>query len=445
MSIHSDILIIGAGPGGYETAAEAAASGKKVTLIERSELGGTCLNRGCIPTKCLCRSAEVLRTLAAASEFGVETSGFHADYGKAAARMRGIVGGLQEGVAAALRNVDVVRAEARFTAPGQVTADGETYTADRIIIATGSAPARLPIEGAELAVSSDEVLALDELPASAVIIGGGVIGMELACIMSAFGTRVEVIEYCKEILPPFDRDIAKRLRTQLTRDPNLKITVGAEVKSVARDASAGQLSVAYQDKRGLQNTSAEMVVMAVGRRPVVPEGCDLAGIETGRKGIVTDDSMLTTAPGVYAIGDCNGRCMLAHAASAQGMVALGRDMDLSVVPSAVFSCPEAAMVGLTEEQCKERGLQFSTGKALFGANGKAVAMGEATGLVKVIAETATGKILGVHILGPHAADLIQEPATAMAAGLGAADIRRAIHAHPTLGETVRAAFMNLII
>lgn len=445
MSIHSDILIIGAGPGGYETAAEAAASGKKVTLIERSELGGTCLNRGCIPTKCLCRSAEVLRTLAAASEFGVETSGFHADYGKAAARMRGIVGGLQEGVAAALRNVDVVRAEARFTAPGQVAADGETYTADRIIIATGSAPARLPIEGAELAVSSDEVLALDELPASAVIIGGGVIGMELACIMSAFGTRVEVIEYCKEILPPFDRDIAKRLRTQLTRDPNLKITVGAEVKSVARDASAGQLSVAYQDKRGLQNTSAEMVVMAVGRRPVVPEGCDLAGIETGRKGIVTDDSMLTTAPGVYAIGDCNGRCMLAHAASAQGMVALGRDMDLSVVPSAVFSCPEAAMVGLTEEQCKERGLQFSTGKALFGANGKAVAMGEATGLVKVIAETATGKILGVHILGPHAADLIQEPATAMAAGLGAADIRRAIHAHPTLGETVRAAFMNLII
>lgn len=445
MSIHSDILIIGAGPGGYETAAEAAASGKKVTLIERSELGGTCLNRGCIPTKCLCRSAEVLRTLAAASEFGVETSGFHADYGKAAARMRGIVGGLQKGVAAALRNVDVVRAEARFTAPGQVTADGETYTADRIIIATGSAPARLPIEGAELAVSSDEVLALDELPASAVIIGGGVIGMELACIMSAFGTRVEVIEYCKEILPPFDCDIAKRLRTQLTRDPNLKITVGAEVKSVARDASAGQLSVAYQDRRGLQNTSAEMVVMAVGRRPVVPEGCDLAGIETGRKGIVTDDSMLTTAPGVYAIGDCNGRCMLAHAASAQGMVALGRDMDLSVVPSAVFTSPEAAMVGLTEEQCKERGLQFSTGKALFGANGKAVAMGEATGLVKVIAETATGKILGVHILGPHAADLIQEPATAMAAGLGAADIRRAIHAHPTLGETVRAAFMNLII
>lgn len=445
MSIHSDILIIGAGPGGYETAAEAAASGKKVTLIERSELGGTCLNRGCIPTKCLCRSAEVLRTLAAASEFGVETSGFHADYGKAAARMRGIVGGLQEGVAAALRNVDVVRAEARFTAPGQVTADGETYTADRIIIATGSAPARLPIEGAELAVSSDEVLALDELPASAVIIGGGVIGMELACIMSAFGTMVEVIEYSKEILPPFDRDIAKRLRTQLTRDPNLKITVGAEVKSVARDASAWQLSVAYQDKRGLQNTSAEMVVMAVGRRPVVPEGCDLAGIETGRKGIVTDDSMLTTAPGVYAIGDCNGRCMLAHAASAQGMVALGRDMDLSVVPSAVFTSPEAAMVGLTEEQCKERGLQFSTGKALFGANGKAVAMGEATGLVKVIAETATGRILGVHILGPHAADLIQEPATAMAAGLGAADIRRAIHAHPTLGETVRAAFMNLII
>lgn len=427
-----DLIIIGAGPGGYELAADARRQGLEVAIIERDKLGGTCLNRGCIPTKALLASASIAHEARAAADFGIDIAGVMPCYCRAVERKDNIVSQLREGVAMALDGVRVIQGEARFVAPDTVEVNGERYSAPRIVVATGSAPARLPIPGSEYAITSDELLELKELPARVSIIGGGVIGMEFACILHEFGVEVSVIEYCKEILPPFDRDIAKRLRTALSRR-GINIIVGAAVTSIY------QGSVTYEHKNKNVTLDTDLVVMAVGRRPVVPEGLAELGVEISRRGITVDDSMATNVPGIYAIGDVNGRCMLAHAASAQGKVILGEPVNLDVIPSAVFTMPECAMVGLTEEQCREQGVDIKVGKSLFRANGKAMAMGETDGLVKMIVDSATGSILGCHIMGPHASDLVQAVADMMSAGQMVEALAQAIHGHPTLGEAVQAA------
>ena len=429
----ADLIIIGAGPGGYETAAEAAAEGLNVVIIERAELGGTCLNRGCIPTKALCRSAQVALDVKEASAYGVDVNGFTLNYPAAAARKDEVVAQLRQGVEMALSRCTVVRGEARFVEPRIVAVGEESYTAPKIIIATGSSPARLPIPGADLAVDSDRLLSMTSFPERVTIIGGGVIGMEFASILSAFGVAVTVVEYCKEILPPFDKDISKRLKMALSKR-GINIITSAAVTEIKPD-----LTVVYEAKGKQAEVASDLVVMAVGRRPVLPAGIDCTGITVGRRGIEVDDNMMTSVEGIYAIGDVNGRCMLAHAASAQGRRVLGKPVDLDVVPSAVFTTPECAMVGLTEEQCKERQLPFKSAKALFRANGKALAMNESEGLVKMIVNTETRMILGCHICGPHAADLIQEVALAMARALPVDAIADTIHGHPTLGEAVQQA------
>lgn len=432
--ITSDLLIIGAGPGGYETAARAAAKGLKVTLFERDLLGGTCLNRGCIPTKTLCHAAETAATIREAAEYSVGGTTSAIDFTKLMSRKNEVVSRLREGVGMTLAKVNVVNGEARFTAPHTVEANGESYTAPRIIIATGSAPSVPPIPGTEKSLNSDDLLSLSELPKSIIIIGGGVIGMEFASIFNALGSKVTVIEYCKEILPQFDKDIAKRLRTSLSA-AGVTFFTSAEVKEVSDERI-----VKFIHKGEEKVAEAEAVAIAIGRRPVLPEGLETAGIEVTRKGITVDTATFeTSAEGVYAIGDVNGICMLAHAASAQGIAVLGDNINLSVIPSAVFTMPEAAMVGMTEEQCKAAGTPYKVNKALFRANGKAVSMGQTEGIVKLITEAETGKILGCHILGPHAADLIHEPALAMSAGLPATAIAQTVHAHPTLAEVLAAA------
>lgn len=441
----SDIIIIGAGPGGYETAVEAAAEGLAVTLIERDKLGGTCLNRGCIPTKTLCRSAEIAQNVNDAAEFGVEISCQPAiNYAKVVERKDRVVDELRSGVATLLNRVNIVNGEAVFTSPDVLEVNGVSYTAPKIIIATGSRPASLPIPGAELALSSDDMLSALQLPKSLIIIGGGVIGMEFASIFAAFGVAVTVIEYCKEILPPFDAEIAKRLRMSLKRK-GISIITGAQVTAIEEG-----MTVSYTAKNKPQSVTAEAVLMAVGRVPVIPGGfVETGGMLTKRGAIaVTDDMKVMYADGatsgsteVYAIGDVNGRCMLAHAATAQGRVALGHNQPLDVVPSAVFTIPECAMVGRTEEQCQAAGLNVKIGKATFRANGKALAMGEPDGLVKIIIDADTDQLLGCHICGAHAADLVQEIATAMSAGVKASEISLAIHGHPTLTEVVKAAIV----
>ncbi len=432
---NSDLIIIGGGPGGYETAAAAARQGLKVTLFERDALGGTCLNRGCIPTKALCRAAEVLATVRDAAAFGVTVGDVTADYDKAHARIADVVSTLRSGIEMQLKEVDIVRATARILPDGTVEADGQVYSAPKVIIATGSRPASLPIPGAELAMTSDHLLALDTLPESIVIIGGGVIGMEFASILATYGVQVTVVEYCKEILPPFDADIAKRLRTAMSRR-GVKFIVGAAVTAISE--ADGTYTVTYTGKKGEAAVEARAVLMATGRMPVFPDGLDEAGIEYTRKGIKVDDQMQTTRPGVYAIGDVNGRCMLAHAATAQGKVVLGADIDLSVIPSAVFTCPELAMVGMKEEEAREKCPDMRVRTVMYGASGKALAMGESFGQVKMMT-APDGRILGCTVIGAHASDLVQEVATAMANGLPVSAIADTVHAHPTLAELVMLA------
>lgn len=431
--IKSDIIIIGAGPGGYEMAAEAAAGGLSVTIIEKGELGGTCLNRGCIPTKALCRSAEVALTVKDAATFGVNVSGYTLDYAAAVARKNSIVEQLRSGIEMLLGKCLVVKGIARFIAKDTIECNGEQYTAPKIVIATGSKPSRLPIPGAELAIDSDTLLNMSELPARICIIGGGVIGMEFASILNAFGVEVTVIEYFKEILPQFDKDIAKRLKMQLSRR-GVNIITSAAVTAITPG-----MSVTYEAKGKTLSLDTDCVLMAVGRQPVVPDGAQEVGIEVDKRRIVVDDDFKTTVDGVYAIGDVNGRCMLAHVATAQGLKVLGKDVNMDIVPSAVFTSPECAMVGLTEELCKDKGLEIKTVKALFRANGKALALGETEGLVKMISEAETGKVLGCHICGPHASDIITEVALVMSKSLTIKDIAATIHSHPTLSEVISQA------
>ena len=435
MTHQSDIIIIGAGPGGYDIAAEAARDGFKVTMIERAELGGTCLNRGCIPTKCLCATAATAAAVNHAAVMGVITAPAEVNFATATSRMRSVVERLRDGIAMLLRDVELIKGEARLVAGPAVMVGDDTYSAPKIIIATGSRPALLPVEGAGLAATSDDVLNLTELPPRVCIIGGGVIGMEFAGILSACGSEVTVLEYCPEILPPFDRDVAKRLRSTLSRK-GVNIITRASVTAIHEG-----YSVTYGSKKGTAVVDCDLVVMAVGRRPVVPEGYEEAGIELTERGYIkTDDTFLTTAGGVYAVGDVNGRCMLAHAATAQARVAMGIDVDLDLIPSAVFTMPECAMVGYTEEQCKAERLSYGIGKAMFAANGKALAMDEGEGFVKVIYDKVSRLMLGCHIIGPHAADIVAEATAFMADGTNIDEIAYGVvHGHPTLSETLAAA------
>lgn len=435
-----DLIVVGAGPGGYEAAAIGAARGLKTLLVERDSLGGTCLNRGCIPTKCLCRSAEVIQTTRLAAEFGIAVDDSpKADIAAIIGRKNRVVDELREGVAMTVAKAEVITGEASFAGKNRLTVNGEEYTAPKIIIATGSIPARLPIPGAELAMDSTDLLDITALPPRLAIIGGGVIGLEFASVFEAFGSEVTVVEYCKEVLPPFDREVAKRLRMALQKR-GIKFHTSAEVTELER--RDGGIAVKFSKKGKPDEVEADAVLMAVGRRPALPAGLDLAGVEHTPRGITVDDRFATSAPGIYAIGDCNGRCLLAHAASAQARAVMGEEVNLSVIPSAVFTMPEAAMAGETQERLEERGAEFKTAKALFRANGKAAAMGEADGLVKLIADP-DGRLIGCHICGPHAADLAAEASLAIASGLRAADLASAIHAHPTLSEVLAAAAANL--
>lgn len=435
---NADLIVIGAGPGGYEVASERARAGENVVLIDYAFPGGTCLNRGCIPTKCLAASAEVMLTAQNAATFGINVGEVSVDYPAVVQRMTKVVEGLREGIRTLIAPCKFVWGEASILADGSVAVGDEVFSAPKVLIATGSKPAELPIPGADLTINSDGVLQLEALPKSMAIIGAGVIGLEFASIMAAFGVDITVIEYLKEVLPPFDKEVAKRLRTMLTRR-GIKFIMGAAVTAISEQD--GLKKVSYSGKKGEESVVAEQVLMAVGRRPVVPKGLAEAGIDVDHRGyIVVDDAMRTSRPGFYAVGDCNGRLQLAHAATAQARVALGADVNLKAIPAAVFTFPEAAMVGLTSDEADRLGLDYKTAKALFAANGKAQAAGQAEGLVKILYASDTKRILGCHIVGPHAADLIQEATTAIVAELTLDDLTtRAVHGHPTLSEVIAAA------
>ena len=446
--MHSDLIIIGAGPGGYETALEAAHRGKSVTLFNGGALGGTCLNEGCIPTKCLCRDSEMIMQFKEAEKFGIDDFTFSVDYNKIVARKKEVIDQLRAGIDVMLKQakVNVVDAMATFSGEQTVIADGKEYTANDIIIATGSTSKSLPIPGHDLdcVMDSTDILNLEHVPESLTIIGGGVIGMEFASIFAGLGSKVTVIEFMKQILPPFDSDIAKRIKQTLSKR-GIEIITGAVAKKIEQNEDY-EITVTYEAKGKELTVTSTDLLMAVGRAPRV-DGLNLeaAGIEYSSKGIPVDDNMQTNVKHVYAIGDVNARMMLAHVASFQGQRALnvieGKSdaIRFDIVPSAVFTYPECGMAGLTEEECKNRGIEIVCGKSFYRANGKALAMGESDGLCKLIFDKNNHKLLGAHIMGADAALLAQEAVDLMNADATAESIRQIIFGHPTLSEILLAA------
>ena len=426
------LLIIGAGPGGYETAVEAVKRGLEVTLITEGPLGGTCLNEGCIPTKTFCHYAELIEQNLKA---GLDCK---PAFTTVAERKQAVVEQLRGGIDMLLKNVEVVRGKAQFKDAHTVICDGREYTADNIIIATGSVSASLPVPGAESCITSKEILELTQVPESMCVIGGGVIGLEFASIFRSFGCDVTVLEFCPNILPRFDSDLAKRLK-QILSKRGINIEVQAQVTRIDGN------TVTYIKKEKEYTVQAEKVLMAVGRRPNT-DGLNLeaAGINYTRKGITVNDRFETSVPGVYAVGDVTGGIMLAHAATFQGVHALNAicgesdTIRFDLVPAAVFTMPEVAMVGLTEEQCKEQAVEFRCLKSFYRANGKAVSMDETDGYCKLIVG-ADDLILGAHIMGAHASDLIHEITVAMNMGVTVSQLKSVIHAHPTLSEVLQSA------
>jgi len=460
-----DLVVIGAGPGGYVAALRAAQLGARVAVIERDRLGGCCLNRGCIPTKALVRSAEVLTTVKEAALYGTRVAGgpeaVSLDLPQVMARKRQVVAQLVGGVERLLSAADVkvYKGTATVPAPGEVRVaypDGgeESLRTRYIILATGSQPQQPPVPKEDLVhtIGSDEALELEEVPSSMLIIGGGVLGVEFACIYHAFGSAIRIIKRTPLLLPAVDEEVARRLAPVLRRR-GIEINTGVFIKRIEA-TSAGKVVVCDTQDGGEVRFEAEKVLVAMGRVPDYG-GIDVEalGIQTDRRGIRVDARMRTGVPGIYAIGDVVGKTWLASVASAEGIVAAedmfgeGRDMDYRVVPGVVFSSPECASVGLEEKDALEwaagSGREIVVSKFPFSANGKAIAMGETEGMVKLVADKGTGEVLGMHIIGPHASDLIHEGAVAIQARMKSEELARIVFAHPTLSETVMEAAHGL--
>ncbi|MDE6006320.1 MAG: dihydrolipoyl dehydrogenase [Muribaculaceae bacterium] len=443
----TDIIIIGAGPGGYETALLAAARGKKVALVNGGRLGGTCLNEGCIPTKCMVKDAAVISECNS-GEFGLSDLNFRIDFNKVVTRREQVVSQLREGVAGLLKKagVTVVEGKASFKGPSVVEVAGEEYEADDIIIATGSSSKALPIPGAdaEFVMDSTDILNLEYVPAHLVIVGGGVIGLEFASVFNAFGSEVTVIEFMKNIAPTFDSDISKRLKQSLSKR-GIKIITGAAVKKIEQNEDY-KIVTTYNLKGKEETIVSSDILMAVGRKPNV-DGLNLeaAGVNYSPKGIPVDDDMRTNVEHIYAVGDVNARMMLAHVATYQGIRALDAidgikdDIRFDVVPAALFTNPECAMVGKTEEQCKAEGIAVKVGKSFYRANGKALAGGEPDGICKLIFEADSEILIGAHIMGAESALLVQQCCDFITAGRTRTQISQTIFGHPTLSEIILAA------
>jgi dihydrolipoamide dehydrogenase len=452
-----DVVIIGGGPGGYVAAMKAARLGGKVILIEKDELGGICLNWGCMPTKALLRGVELLESIEAGKEFGIQTSGTTVDFSKMSARKERAVKTLVSGVGGLMKSngVEVIKGKARLISPREIQVEDEkkqtaTFSAKKVIIATGSVSARLPIPGAQLAgvIDSTGALQLKKVPESMVIIGAGPIGLEFGTIFAAFGAKVTVLELLPQILPTEDAEIASALEKSLKRY-KMEMLTKCQVKEIA-EAAGGKLRVKAVIGEAEKSFEAEVVLVAVGRSPNV-EGLGLqeAGVRAGKKGVEVNSRMETNVPGIYAIGDVTGQWLLAHFAFAQGEVAaenlMGHEveMDSRVVPRCVYTLPEVASVGISEKEAREAGRDIKVGRFPFSANGKATVYGDRTGMVKIVADAKYGEILGVNIFGPHATDLIGEAVLAMRLEGTAQDIAQAIHPHPTLTEALKEAALDV--
>jgi len=447
-----NVVVIGGGPGGYVAAIHAAHLGAEVALIEKDRLGGTCLNHGCIPTKALVRSAEVFLEAKRADEFGVEIGSVKANLPQIMARKRKVVDALVSGVEQLIKanKVSLHHGTGRLVSPHLVKVNATEIAAKKIIIATGSESALLPVDGLGLpgVLTTDDILELEELPESLVVIGGSHVGVEFASIFNALGTKVTVVKRRPLLLEPIDEEIGRRFAQLLPRQ-GIHVITGAAVKAIERHGSL--LRVVWDTPEGEKGVNGQMVLMATGRRPYSEGlGWSELGLKMEGGAISVNEYLETNIEGIYAIGDVLGKRMLAHVASYEGEIAtenaLGRrrQADYRAVPTCVFTYPEIAGVGITEQNARDSNTPHKVSKFPFAACGRAIAMGETVGMVKVICHACDGKVLGVHIMGPHAGDLIAEGALAIQLGATAEDLAHTIHAHPTLPEAVHETAMGLL-
>lgn len=453
-----DLIVIGGGPGGYTAAIRAAQLGAQVALVEAEKLGGTCLNKGCIPTKALYKSAQAADSMKNISEYGVMVDRFSLDFHRMQERKREIVAQLGAGVEKLIKanRIELIYGHAELVNAGLVRVrvkegDGKLkeIRGRNILLATGSRSAMPPIPGLDLpgVLDSEQILACEEIPPTLLIIGGGVVGIEFAGIFQALGTQVTVVESSPVILAGLDSEIRRRLLMQLKKK-GIQIITDVLVKEIAVDSSG--LQVLAQAKSGRQAFTAQKVLVSTGRKPnLAGLGLEQAGVNYDAKGVKVDARYATNVPGIYAIGDVTGKKPLAHVAAEEGIAAveniMGRSghVNYEAIPDCIFSFPEVASVGLTEEQAKEKGIPYTISRSMFAANGKALTMGEAEGMVKVISSNETKEIIGVHILGPHASDLIHEASLGLAHKMNAESIGRTVHAHPTLAECFLEAVNGL--
>lgn len=450
-----DIAIIGGGPGGYVAAIYGARRNAKVALIEKSELGGTCLNRGCIPTKALAKSASLINEIKSAKKFGISTGEIKVDWPTALKNQQSIVNFLNNGVEDLLKanGVQIYKGQGKLISNNSIqieSSEGQKHiTAKKIIIATGSAPAIIPVPGSDLqnVITSDEALALEELPESLLIVGGGVIGIELGYIFNALGTKVTIVEMLPQILPRQDEQVVQEFR-RILENQGIDIYTSTIMKSIGKNGS--RLCSTFETEEGTKSLVTDKVLMATGRKPVIPitQGQNL---KTTKAGIIVDDYNKTSIENVYAIGDVTGRYMLAHAASHQGIAAVKNalgdscKMDYTVIPSCIYTQPEMASVGLTEADARQKYKdQIKVGLFSLTASGKALTSGDTQGFVKVIADAKYNEILGVHILGHNATELVAEAALAIKMECTAEELADTIHAHPTLSEAVAEACFDLL-
>ncbi|MCM3627672.1 dihydrolipoyl dehydrogenase [Paenibacillus glycanilyticus] len=465
-----DIVILGGGPGGYMAAIRAAQLGKRTALVEKEKLGGTCLHRGCIPSKTLLRSAELFETMKRSTSFGIRTGSVSVDFGGVQARKDGIVGQLEKGVQFLMKKngIDVYSGKGVIADAAGIEAaeaglhgiieirsgDGETVREAigyrDLIVATGSRPRRIAgLPAHERIMSSDEALAMTEVPASIIIVGGGVIGVEWASMLSDFGAQVTIIEAAERIVPTEDADISREL-ARLFAKRKIKVLIGAKLlpESVTADEAGVALEIERNGKT--ERLEAERMLVSVGRAANVEGfGLERTGAVVERGVISVDHSMRTADSHIYAIGDVVGGLQLAHVASHEGIAAVEsicgletHAADPSSVPKCVYSRPELASVGLSEQAAIDSGRNVKVGKFSFKAIGKALVFGESDGFVKVVADTDTGAVLGVHMIGPHVTDFIGEAALAQLLEATSMQVGRMIHPHPTLSEIIGEAMLG---
>ena len=442
-----DLAVIGGGPGGYVAAIRAADLGASVCLIERDALGGTCLNRGCIPSKVILHAAKLYTSLQDGEKLGLLTSDVQLDYARLARHKDEVVSRLNKGVSSLLkaRKVAVVQGTAQITAKRQITVDtGSEKTeieADKIIVATGSEPARIPVfpfDGTHV-ITTNEALRWEVLPASIIIVGAGATGAEFASALRDFGVEVYLVELLDQILPGLDTDVATEI-TRAFKKKGIQIRTGAKIESMTVEDGV------VKAKAGDEDLSAEVAMICTGRA-LNTQGVwdESVSIETEGPCVAINEHCQTSAPNIYAIGDITGKSLLAHAASRQGIVAaehaMGRDavMDYRLIPGCVYTDPEAASVGLTEEQAREGGRKVRSAKFPFQALGKSQAQGETAGFVKIVADDGTGEILGAHIVGYKATEMIGEASMAIRLEATVEELAETIHAHPTLAEAFAEA------